>query len=185
MKKTIAMLLVMILCIGMLAGCGGKKSGGEAPGKEESKGEIYDAGNVQMLVPEGWVAFPVMDIIAEDPNTEDPDSINICKDAKSEFDLLTKPSIQISYYGPGFDMMKPDKSWYENAEDVADMTIGKYTWTGFTADDFGGDKMAILWTEDGDHQYQAVVYLELSEGSVTLEDADVQAALGSVAPSGN
>ena len=179
MKKLIAMMLVLTMVFVFVA-CG-EEAAPAANGGDEITGEVYDAGNVQVLVPGGWKAFGVSDIFGED-GAMDPDAVQICKGGETELDLWSKPYIQINYYGADTDMMQPSKDFYDNAEDIDPMTIGSHTWNGFTCESLGA-KIAILWAEDGDHQYQASVYLEAGDETISLTDADVQAILESVTPS--
>lgn len=109
--------------------------------------------------------------------------INICKGGQSEDDLLSKPFVRIDYYGPGEEMSGGLKDWYSQTEDLAPLQCGPYTWEGFTTTDY--DLMAVLCAEDGEHQYQASIYLEVDGQSISLEDEDVQAILASVAPAGS
>jgi len=132
------------------------------------------------LAPEGWTGLPQKDIIADDGGM-DPDVLNICKGGETVDDLLSKPFVRIDYYGPGTEMRGGLKDWYSDTEDLAPIQCGPYTWEGFTTTDYG--LMAVLTTQDGEHQYQASIYLETDEGSISLEDEDVQAILASVAPS--
>ena len=198
MKKELAIFLAGILCLTLLAGCKEKTpepttgkpaestaattqnqpTSGNAP---QLQGEWFDAGNVQTLVPEGWKAFPQKDVFAEDPDATDPDVLCICKDGQTDLDLLTKPFVRIDYYGPDTQMMGGLKDFYSNVEDLEPMQLGPYTWTGFTTTDYG--LMAVLTAEDGDHQYQASVYLDVSGIKISLEDGDVQAILANVKPS--
>ena len=98
MKKVLALLLAAAMCAAALTGCGGgdKPKETEKPDTKipEVPGEVFDAGNVQALVPEGWKAFPQKDIIA-DNGTMDPDVISICKGAETELDLMSKPFVRI------------------------------------------------------------------------------------------
>ena len=61
------------------------------------------------------------------------------------------------------------------------MTIGDRTWNGFTGSSLDVP-MAVLWTEGAEHSYQLNIVLESSEGSITLDDADFQAIVASIAP---
>ena len=101
MKKFLAILLTLCLCTAVLAGCGGKSGDKGTPSGNEGgttvAGETYDAGNVQVLVPKGWMAIPQVDVFAEEEGATDPDVISVCKDAKSDFDLLSKPFVRIDY----------------------------------------------------------------------------------------
>jgi len=209
MKKIFALILALILCAGMLTGCGGGNKPADSNSKpnipaklEESSstanapvttptntpavavpnvpGSIYSTGTVQALVPEGWAAFPQKDILSDVPGAIDEDVINICKGGQSEDDLLSKPFVRIDYYGPGEEMSGGLKEWYSQTEDLAPLQCGPYTWEGFTTTDYG--LMAVLCAEDGEHQYQASIYMEVEGQSISLEDEDVQAILASVSP---
>ena len=181
MKKWMMILLSLVLCLSLFAGCSntgtpGGEGGGEVPG------EYYDAGNVSAFIPKGWTAFPVADVFADD-GANDPDAVTICKDGKDDFDLLTKPFVRIDFYGPDSIMQEPDPTWYSDTEVLKPMKLGDHTWNGFTAVE-SDKKLAVLWTDvEGDVQYQASVWLDASEGSITLEDADVRAILEKVKPS--
>lgn len=184
MKKMLAMILAMSMCAATIAGCGGSKDK-EPASVDEVKGEVFDAGSVSALVPEGWVAYPVADMWAEEADTMDPTRIQICKDAESEMDMFTKPYVDITYYDEDSIMMEPSSDWYEDVEDLEPMTLGGKTWNGFKATGLVGDyKFALLWTGEADgDQYQVTVWLDASEGSVNIDDADVQAILDSIQPS--
>jgi len=144
-------------------------------------GEIYSTGEFQALVPEGWTAFPIADAFSDD-NTVDTSCVNIIKGGESDMDVFYKPYIRLDYYGPDTDMLKPSSEWYENVEDIDTMQLGEYSWSGFTGTD-GYGKMAVLWAEKEDFQYQATICLEIEGKSIGVEDADIQAILASVAPS--
>ena len=143
MKKVLALLLAAAMCAAALTGCGGGdkpketekpdngKSDTTASTKPDTKipeipGEVFDAGNVQALVPEGWKAFPQKDMIADD-DTMDPDVISICKGAETELDLMFKPFVRIDYYGPDTEMGGGLKGWYSNTEDLEPVQAGLYT----------------------------------------------------------
>jgi len=196
MKKILALLLAAVVCAALLAGCGGS-SNPQSTDKPDTgtttaaakpdeaapavSGEFFDAGNVQALVPEGWKAFPQSDVFSDEEGATDPDVISICKGGETDFDLLTKPFVRIDYYGPDTEMGGGLKEWYSNTEDLEPVRCGKYTWEGFTTTDYG--LMAVLVAQDGKHQYQASVYLETDDGTISLDDEDVLAILASVAPS--
>lgn len=182
MKKLFAMSMALVMSMVMLVGCGGG-GGAEAGGGDAGvKGEVYDAGNVSVFVPEGWLAIPVDDMWAED-GAKDPDQLQLCKGAESEWDILTCPMVQVVYFGPDTDMMKPSSQWYDDPADLEPITAGETTWEGFTATSL--DKpMAILWHgEAGADQYQVTLWLEADEGSISVEDADVLAILEGITPS--
>ena len=161
-KKLMALLLALVLCTAMLAGCGGDKE--EAPKTaDEVKGETYDAGIVSALVPNGWKAFPVSDMFDE-------------YDGENEFDLFTKPYVQINYYPDT--SMYVSSDWYDDVVDLEAKQIGNYTWNGFTCNNMGYPT-AVLYT-DGDVQIQITMILENEGNKIALEDADVQAIIASI-----
>ncbi len=172
MKKILAIVMVLVICAAAFAGCGKGESGG--------KSEPFDVGSFTVSVPSNWKAFTVTDMWAEEENAVDPDVIQIIKGGKTEFDLFSKPYVQINYYGPETTLMEPDASWYDNAVVIDDIKAGAYTWKGFTAEDFMGGKLAILWTGEAEGvQYQASVYFG-SENTIDLNDAGLLEILGSV-----
>lgn len=190
MKKMLMFTLILAMCSYALAGCSDEKAPPATTNPEQSvsnaetpavPGEIFDAGNVQALVPEGWKAFPQADVFSDEEGATDPDVINICKGGETDLDLLSKPFVRIDYYGPDTEMGGGLKDWYSDTVDLAPIQCGPYTWEGFTTTDYG--LMAVLVAEDGKRQYQASVYLEVDGQSISLEDKDVQAILASVAPS--
>ena len=190
MKKIVALLLAVLMCVGLLAACGESgattdngDSGNTADnGNTAVTGETFDAGNVSCIVPSGWKALPVKDLFSDD-DAYDPDKINIGKGIESDLDLFSKPYISIVYYGPDSIMWEPTKELYDDVVDLDDMTIGSYTWKGFSCDSIGY-KYYMLWTgEDDGDQFQVSVLYESTGGSVKLEDADVQAIIASIKPS--
>lgn len=181
MKKLIALLLALAMPL-CFAACGdeGSSEGGDSGAPAEITGTTTDAGNFTVLVPEGWKAFPVVDIWSEE-NANDPDQLNIVKGGQTDFDLLSKPYIQIVHYGPETDLLTPSKDFYDMAADVASFTTGTLTWQGFSAEGMLGSSLILLWTgEAGAHQYQINVYDKTDAGQITLTDADVQAILASI-----
>lgn len=182
MKKLITLLLALSMLFCLIA-CG--DNGGENSEKtnntlEQITGETYDAGNVSVLVPDGWKAFAVADIWSEEENATDPDQINIVKGGESEFDLLSKPYIQVIHYEPE-SMMVPSKDFYENAADLDPITSGSLTWEGFSGEGLLGDTLIVMWTTNADgHQFQLNVYNKTDNGEFAMTDADVLAILESI-----
>ena len=183
MKKLLAIGMVLVMSVAMLTGCGDK--GGDKKADAGVKGEVYDAGNVDVFVPEGWMAIPVSDIWAEEENAVDPDQIQVYKGAESEWDILTCPGVDVVYYDEKTDMMKPSSDWYDEAKDIEPITAGDKTWEGFTGTSFEAP-LAILWTgEAGGDQFQVTVWLETDEATIALDDADFLAILEGVTASAN
>ena len=142
-------------------------------------GETFDGGNISALVPDGWMGFHGADYFEEYAEGYDPNVIQIAKGAKSEWDLFSKPYIMISYFGSDNPMMEPTKEFYEEAADIEPITIGNYTWNGFTGKSIG-TPIAVLWTgEEAADQIQITMCLENGD-KISLEDADVQAIIASI-----
>ena len=180
MKKIAALLLAlaMVLC---LVACGEKAP--EAPATpDEVKGKTHDTGAFTVLIPEGWLEVPVKDMWSDDADAIDPSVLQILKGGKSEWDLFTKPYIQINHYGPDTEMMEPWKDLYDGAEDLADFTTGSLTWKGFSAKDLLGNDMIVLWTagDAAGNQYTLNIVPKTDDGEISLQDADVLALLGSL-----
>jgi len=193
MKKLLCLLLALCMIVAFAA-CGGggdnasnnaqettNNSDGGNGGAAEVTGEVFDAGEVKALVPAGWKAFPVEDFWSDEEGVMDPTVIRIIKGGESDMDLFTHPYIQINYYGPDTTLWEPDMEFYDNGVELEPLTTGSHTWQGFTAESIG-TPIAMLWTEEGDIQYQVSVTLEGSAGKITLEDADVLAILESIEP---
>lgn len=185
MKRIIAFLLVFALCF---SGCGSdepsaepEQSKPESPSSAEIEGEFFSAENVKAVVPEGWMAFTIADVFSDVEGAKDPDVIQICKGAESDFDLFTNPYVQINYYGPDVEFFAPGKDWYTDTEDIKPFKAGNHEWEGFTgySDEY---LFAILWCIEGDIEYQATMWLNGENISINYNDEDVLAILASVAP---
>jgi len=213
MKRLLLPVLALVLCVSLLTGCsellallptGTTPAQTTAAGEETTTAaaeetttaqetttaaapqpamEYYDTGSFKVPVPAGWKAFPQTDVFS-DANSMDPNVINVVKGGQSDLDMLTKPMIRFDYYGPDRIMMGLPtlKDFYSDSTDAEPLQCGPYTWKGFTTEEYS--KMAIMAAEDGDYQYQASIYLEVEGQTISLEDADVQAILAGVAPSG-
>ena len=122
-KKNIQKSFLLILALAMLlalTACGG----GTPEDPSEVKGETFDAGNISALAPKGWKAFPVSDLFDEYEGDNNPNSMQICKDADDEWDLLSKPYIMITYYDPETSFLSA-KDWYDDAEGYRILHFGQ------------------------------------------------------------
>ena len=155
----------------------------------EITGEIYDTGELRALVPDGWAAFPIPDVFADEPDAVKTSCFHIIKGGVSDRDIHAKPYIRLECLEPGVQIADPDPALEKNVEDVGPLNLGGYSWNGYVFEDcFGGygkpviGKMAVLWTEAGSTRYEAVIRLEFNgqKGKISLEDDDVQAILASV-----
>ena len=191
MKKTLVIGLVLLLSISMLAGCGGGGGGGDTEsGTQNSaktggtpKGETHSTENVSASVPDGWKAFPFYSGGEESPNT-----FSVHKGALTALDQWATPGVQIQLFpdGSGFGS-QTQKDMYEDVEDLAPLTLGDYTWEGFSglSKNSAGEyalPFAILWTDAGNDKIQITVWLEQEGNTITLMDWDVQAIISSIKP---
>ena len=179
--KLVSVLLCVVLCAVLLTACG-EQAAPAATDPAEVTGETFDAGKVSALVPNGWKAFPQHDVFSDDAKAMLPDVINIIKGGSSDTDMFTKPYIRFDFGDAEKTLYFTDKDFYDDVADLEPITTGEHTWNGFSCTSLGY-KMIILCCEDGDLQYQATIYTEQSNGKISLDDADVQAILASVAPS--
>ena len=191
MKKLLCILLALCL-LASLAACGGKDNASPTPDMSTAApvqtaapggaatGEFYDTGNFKVLVPDGWKAFPQHDVFNDDPNAMNPNIIQIGKGAASDMDLYSKPAITINYAGKGTTMMAPSMDFYDDVEDMPDVTTGSHKWSVFRCVSMG-QKLYMLFEDQGKLQFRAAVTYETDGGSVSLDDTDVRAILDSVA----
>ena len=166
MKKFWTGIVVIIMMAGLCA-CG----------KSEVKGETYSTDSISAFCPEGWLAVTKYDAML-DQRTED--GITIYKGIDSEDDALFCPYVQITYYpdDKASANMENIRSAFTETEDASDLKFNNYTLTGYLSTG-GSTKSAILWSEDVGVQ----ITVEMEPGSdaenISLDDADVQAILGS------
>ncbi|MCL2815732.1 MAG: hypothetical protein FWD23_14135 [Oscillospiraceae bacterium] len=184
MKKILAFILAAVMFAGLfaLAACDGEKKDSSGGGGDIT-GETHDTGTFSVLVPKGWEVSPFYKDGEVEPNT-----LAVHKGTAMDYMLLAVPMIQF-YFFPEGDRFGSniDKAMYDSPADIEPVKIGEYTWTGFT---YMGTKSGtafdvpcvLIWTDAGAHKIQAAVWLELGETKITLEDADVQAILSSLAP---
>lgn len=163
-----AILITTLVMILVLASC--KNSA------KSVKGEIFDGGNIEVFVPEGWKAFRGPDTFDDYEEGYDPNVVSIGKGVENDFELFTKPMIYVTYSGKDRTLSMPSKELYQDAKDIKDIKTDDYTWNGYTATSIGYP-IAVLFTEDGDEQIQVSVTLENGDEKISLKDADVQAIL--------
>lgn len=180
--KLFAFVLAILMCLGAFAACGSDNGDGKSTDDGNGKDPvdtIYDVGDITVAVPEGWMAFNNTDIHAEESGTLSKRSVNIAKGATSEMEIFIKPYIKIDYHGSDIQMIKPDKSFYDNAVDLTPIKLGSHTWSGFSCESIGYP-LVILWAEEGDDQYQVTINCGQGDDAISLEDAEVQRIITSI-----
>ena len=177
MKKLVALMLAVVM-IGSVAGCGGSAAPATV---EEVKGTAYDTGMFSMLVPDGWFGIATSDLFDEYDGDYDPTQYSAYKDAKKELDAFSKPGVVVKYYPPSTTKWSP-KDWYDDSKDIDPVTIGGRTWTRFTCTSL--DYPLCVWEtgEAGEDQFQVTVYLDNGDSKVKLteDDVEVQAIVASL-----
>lgn len=157
-----------------------KNKSSKAKNSSSGTGDVYDAGKVSAIVPDGWKAFGMTDLYADDATTMDETKIRIAKGAETEMDLYSKPFIEIDYYTPDIDMMTPEKDFYDNAKDIKAVKIGDRTWNGITGTSLDAP-LTVLWTgKAGADQFQVTLWTEMDGSKISLDDADVQSIIESI-----
>ncbi len=187
MKKISVLLLglVMVIC---LAACGGGGSGTEttaAEGGSAVKGETVDVGAFEVLVPEGWMAFPQSDMFGEkDADGNYPqltDAYGMIKGGSSEFDAFTKPTVYVYYYETSAeDQLGSTKIWYDDAEDIK-VTVNGTECPGFAADSMGYKYQIVFIPVSDAACIQVNIPTDMDgKAGVSADDADVMAIMESI-----
>jgi len=178
-------MVTLILCTGLFTGC--EESSSAAVDPSVITGELYDTGEFQVFVSEGWRIFPVTDPFA-DGRPVKTDCIQLNKGGESDWHVFEKPYLQLDYFSPDepIEQSSPDPALWRDIEEYPPMQFGDLIWNGYAADNYHGrariGRFAILWTEQDGHHYQALICFKSGGESIRLEDADVQAVLASLAP---
>ena len=143
--------------------------------------EVLTALEFIVALPEGWMAIPVMEPFGDNPNTPKGDCVKLCKGAQSQFDIFTKPLIEITFYGKKQGVMPP-KFVYGNVVDLTPFSTGNHNWIGFTASALMNKELILLWEDTGEYQYQVVLWPKGEEEAIGLQDDDVVMILESISP---
>jgi len=147
----------------------------------ENAEKLLNVGEFSVVVPNGWMAIPVVNMFGQNSNKPKTNSIKLCKDAVSPFDIMTKPSMEIIFYGNTKGIMPP-KSIYKDVVELDSFFTGDHVWGGFSASALMGKKLVLLWEDTGAFQYQVNMWTEGEDSSVSLQDADVIKILESITP---
>lgn len=171
MKKVTSVFMAFVLLLALTACNSGGGSGGA---KAEIKGETKEVGDFSVLVPEGWMGYDME--LSGEPITY---KTQIYKGAKEEIDMWSTPSVQITYWKDGEeDILTSAKSAYNDTKDIDPVTIGDYTWKGFTGS-FSDKPVTFLYTDEVG-PFSLAVFTEVDGKTISLEDADFQAIVNSL-----
>ena len=175
MRKLGIIVLTLVLAF-TFAACGGGGGGG---GGSQPAGRDYSTGTFSVKIPNNWLEGPFYVFGSEEV---DPDVLGIHKGITEITGMPSTPYIQINFFaeGKGFGN-NLDRSMYENVVELSPMEFGNYTWEGFSAESFGRE-FTILWTEAGEHNLQATLWLKMGDQEASIDDADVRAIISSIEP---
>ena len=142
------------------------------------KGEIFDAGNITVLVPDGWLGVRVIDVWSDD-NADDPDKAKVAKGAKDEYDVSKCNYVEIEYEAEG--EMLFSSSTYDNGHEIESVNLCGREWYGMEGELTTGEFYTMdLATVVGDGFIHVRVWLDNRGEVITMNDPDVQAIIESI-----
>ena len=139
---------------------------------------IFDTGLFRVMVPEGWSCFYGTDSSGETT----PKKVHVYKAAMTPVDIFTHAGITVCYYGPKEYYLSP-KHFYDDVRDMEPLTLGAFTWNGYTCTSCGYPYTMLEARQDG-CVFQVMILMENGEHKLAFSDADVQAVLGSLTQTG-
>ena len=165
---------------------GGGGGGGDAPSAPATSGGGASgnaarsegaAGTLTVSVPSGWADMPFESAMSDG----DPYGIRVFWDTGDSLDYVFSPTVVISVFFEGqvFEA-QTKKSDFTGVTDVKPVTLGNYTWNGFTGTE--NDYLrTVIWADDGKDVIKVVIDMNNSKGPLSLDDADVKAIISSIA----
>ncbi len=164
MKRTVILMLGLVVSAGLLVGCG---NSGDTKSKEV-KGKVYDSGKISMLVPEGWNKYKA------------DEGANIVTVVKGAAESTVHPKITVQFSENHIVDIEKIKSMYDDVVDAETLNLGENTWVGFTGNSFGY-AMASYVSIAGKNSLQITILFENMMGEkLNFKDADVQAIIESI-----
>ncbi len=146
-----------------------------------SENGTFCIGEFVVAIPKGWMAFPISDGFGGAASAIKTNTIKLCKGAKTPFDLISKPLLEIVFYGETQGIMPP-KMAYKNVTDLEPFVTGNHNWVGFQGNAFMGKELILLWEDTGELQYQVTLWTKGEDSSIDTTDDDVQTILSSITP---
>ena len=198
MKKTLAIILVLLLSISMLAGCGNSNSGGNSGTTESTlpaetsapesttaggvTGEIYSTGEFSVLIPDGWKAFPTY--TNGDVNKPVTGRLSVFKGIEEIIGMRGGgPGFNVTHYEKGKTVILVSKDKFDDAVDLQPIALDNYTWEGLTGTYSTMGPCVYAWTtpqETDVDKFEVYIWLTGQGGEISFDDADVQAILASI-----
>ena len=137
---------------------------------------IFDSGRFRVTVPDGWMAFCGTD----SGGKITPKKVHIYKGVSLQTDIFTHVGITVCFFGKDDYFLSP-KHFYENVVDMEPITIGRYTWNGYTCTSLGYPYIMLDTEKDG-YIFQVMILMKNGEHGISLDDTDVRLIIGSLTP---
>jgi len=134
------------------------------------------AGTVSASVPNGWESILIESALSDN----DPYGMVVYLDTGDSLDMFFAPGLHISVFREGEMFGKNmSKDEFLNSSDLAPLTLGNYTWNGYTGE-YKSIPVTVLWTQTGKDIIEIKIELKNVNGEISLNDADVRAIISSV-----
>ncbi|MBQ8249329.1 MAG: hypothetical protein IJY93_05535 [Clostridia bacterium] len=136
----------------------------------------FESGSFRVSVPDGWMAFCGTD----SDGKITPKKVHIYKGIEKETDIFTHVGITVCFFGKEDYYLSP-KSFYDNIADIEPITLGAYTWNGYTCTSLGYPYTMLDAKWDG-CVFQVMILMKNREHEISLEDTDVRLIIESLVP---
>ena len=134
---------------------------------------IFNSGRFSVTVPDGWLAFCGTDSGGKATQKK----IHIYKGITLQTDIFTHAGITVCFFGKEDYYLSP-KSFYDNIVDMEPISIGSYTWNGYTCTSLGYPYIMLDTEKDG-YIFQVMILMKNGEHGISLDDTDVRLIIGS------
>ena len=135
---------------------------------------IFDSGRFCVTVPDGWMAFCGTD----SGGKVTPKKVHIYKGISLQTDIFTHAGITVCFFGKEDYYLSP-RHFYENIVDMEPITLGPYTWNGYSCTSLGYP-YTMLDTERDGCVLQVMILMKNRENEISLDDEDVKLIIGSL-----
>ena len=139
--------------------------------------EIFDNGVIRVNVPDGWKLFVGIDSDGKRSSKK----VHVYKDAKTEFDILTKAGFTICFYGKD-EIFIPTRWFYDDTRDMASFECGGKLWNGYTCTSCGYPYTMLDSSVDS-VTFQVMILTENGDNKISLEDEDIRLIIESISVS--
>lgn len=160
--KTITVVLLVLFMALSVIGCSSDKS------------NVFDNGILSVTVPKGWMVYESKNSNNEVVKT----NLSVVK-TTDRSKIMDSPMVTISYAGSDKKLYPVTKNFYNDTKDLAPWEIGGKKFEGFKGTSFGAE-MIYYFAVDGDKEYQVVIWPNMKNGTISLQDADVKAIVESL-----